>query len=187
LDPLAKCIPADQYAVFFPSLAAAVALADEIAERGAPLERFADQRSEDELVQRRYERQLCLPLSEVVRLLGPDVVASAAVTSSDPYSYLSTGTDVAVLLESKQPAALKTRLLEQAAISAAKEKFAIPFSGETGGLAWSGFLAPDRRVSCYIAALESAVVVTNSPAQLEKLVQVEQGHSPSAAALDEYR
>ncbi|HEX5499495.1 MAG TPA: hypothetical protein VFX03_09720, partial [Thermomicrobiales bacterium] len=68
-----------------------------------------------------------------------------------------------------------------------KEKFALPFAGETGGVAWSGFLSPDRRVSCYIAALASAVVVTNSPAQLDKLVQVERGHSPSAASLDEYK
>ena len=187
LDPLAKCIPADQYAVFLPSLAAAVALVDEIAERGAPLGRFATGRSEDEPVQRRYERQLCLPLSEVVGLLGPEVVGSAALTSSDPYSYFSTGTDVAVLLESNEPAALQARLLEQAAFSAAKEKSAQAISGETGGLAWSGFLSDDRRVSCYIAAMQSAVVVTNSPAQLKKLAQVARGDSPCTAALDEYK
>lgn len=187
LDPLAKCVPADQYAVFFPTVSAALALADEIAERGAPLGRFAAGRSEDEAVQRRYERQLCLPLSAVAGLLGPDVVDSAALTSSDPYAYFSTGADVAILLESKQPAALKTLLLEQAVRSATKEKFTIPVAGETGGLAWSGFISPNRRVSCYIAALASAVVVTNSPAQLERLIQVEQGHSPSTASLDEYK
>jgi hypothetical protein len=186
LDPLAKCIPADQYAVFFPSLAAAAAVAEEIAERGAPLGRFVLQRSEDEMVQRRYERQLCLSLPAVVGLLGPDVVGSAALTSSDPYSYFSTGTDVAILLESKQPAALKRLLLDQAAVSAAQEKSAKPISGETGGLAWSGFLSADRRISCYIAAFESAVLVTNSPAQLERLVQVERGNSPSVWSLDEY-
>ncbi len=187
LDPLAKCIPADQYAVFLPSLSAAVALVDEIAERGAPLSRFADQRSEDERVQQRYERQLCLPLSAIVPLLGPDLVGSAALTSSDPYSYFFTGTDVAILLESKQPDALKRLLLERAAVCAVKEKFAIPISGETGGLAWSGFLSDNRHVSCYIAAMDSAVVVTNSLAQLEKLVQVERDKSPSTASLDEYK
>ncbi|HVX10420.1 MAG TPA: hypothetical protein VHC22_04530 [Pirellulales bacterium] len=187
LDPLAKCIPADQYAVFFPSLAAAAAVADEISQRGAPLARFASRRSEDERVQPRYERQLCLPFSTIVPLLGPDVVASAALTSSDPYSYFFTGTDVAILLESNQPAALRTLLLDQAAVSAAKDKSAKPVSGQTGGLAWSGFLSPDRRVSCYIAALESAVVVTNSTAQLERLVRVERGDAPSAATLDEYK
>jgi hypothetical protein len=187
LDPLAKCIPADQYAVFLPSLAAAVALFDEIAERGSPLARFATGRSEDEPVQRRYERQLCLPVAEVVGLLGPDVVGSAALTSSDPYSYFYTGTDVAVLLESNQPAALQTLLLEQAAYSAAKEKSAQAISGETGGVAWSGFLSADRRVSCFIAAMQSAVVVTNSRAQLERLARVARGDAPCAAALDEYK
>lgn len=187
LDPLARCIPPDQYAVFLPSVAAAVALFDEVAEHGSPLGRFATQRSEDEPVQGRYERQLCLPISEVVGLLGPDVVSSAALTSSDPYSYFYTGTDIAVLLESKQPSALQTLLLEQAAFSAAKEKSARPISGETDGFAWSGFLSDDRRVSCYIGVMESAVVVTNSPAQLKKLAQVARGDSPSAATLDEYK
>ena len=187
LDPLAKCIPADQYAVFFPSLAAVAALVDEIVEHGAPLSRFALQRSEEESVQRRYERQLCLPLSEVVGLLGPDLVDSAALTSSDPYSYFFTGTDVAVLLESREPTALQTLLLSQAALGAAKENSAQPISGITGGVAWSGFLSANRRVSCYIAAMQSAVVITNSPAQLQKLVEVERGESPPAAALDEYR
>lgn len=187
LDPLAKCIPADQYAVFFPSLSAAVAVVDEIAERGAPLGRFALGRSEDEPLQQRYERQLCLSLAAVARQLGTDAVGSAALTSSDPYSYFFTGTDVAVLLECNEPAALKTLLLSEAAASAAQEGIAKPVSGQTGGIAWSGFLSPDRRVSCYIAALAGAVVVTNSPAQLEKLVQVERGDSPSTAVLDEFK
>jgi hypothetical protein len=116
---------------------------------------------------------------QTIDLLGPDMVGNAALTSSDPYSYFATGTDLAILLESKQPTVLKKLLLDQAAVSAAKEKSARSIFGETGGLAWSGFLSADRHVSCYIAAFESAVVVTNSPAQLERLVQVARGNAPS--------
>lgn len=184
LDPLARAIPADQHAMFFPSFAAAVAVADEVARQGTPLSRLGMSRSEDELTKERYERQLCLPLSTLARLLGPTVIDSVALTGSDPY--LFTGTDVAVLFETRQPAALKTLLLGRAAVAAA-EAGGKPISGKTDGLAWSGFLSPDRRVSCFISELNGAVVVTNSPAQLIQLAAVKRGDLPTLATLDEYK
>lgn len=182
-DSLARAIPADQHAVFFPSFAAAVALADEATREGTPLSRLLLSRSEDELIKQRYERQLCLPLSELARLLGPAVIGSVVITGSDPYFF--TGTDVAVLFESKQTTALKTLLLGRAGI-AGSENGAKAVSGETAGIAWSGFVSSDRRVSCYIAALNGAVAVTNSLKQLERLAAVQGGDSPALATLDEY-
>ncbi|HVA48544.1 MAG TPA: hypothetical protein VNH11_19420 [Pirellulales bacterium] len=143
LDPLSRAVPADQHVVFFHSFAAAVALADEASSQGTPLSRLMLSRSEDELMKQRYERQLCLPLSTLARLLGPTVIGSVALTGSDPYFF--TGTDVAVVFECKQPAALKTLLLGRAAVAASAEDGAKPISGNTKGLAWSGFLSPDRR------------------------------------------
>lgn len=183
-DPLARIIPADQHAVFFPSFAAAVAVADEVARQGTPLSRVMLARSEDELIKQRYERQLCLPLSALARLLGPTVIGSVAITGSDPYFF--TGTDVAVVFESEHPAALKALLLGRAAAAAGEER-AKPASGEAAGIAWSGFTSPDRRVSCHIASLDGAVVVTNSLKQLERLAAVTNGASPALATLDEYK
>ncbi|HVX13246.1 MAG TPA: hypothetical protein VHC22_18830 [Pirellulales bacterium] len=185
LDPLARAIPADQHALFFPTFAAALALSDEIVRQGTPISRLVFSRSEDELTKDRYERQLCLPLSTLARVLGGQIVDGVAITGSDPYFFA--GTDVAVLFETKQPAALKTALLARAGIAAAQEKGAKPISGKTEGLAWSGFLSSDRRVSCYVAQLEGAIVVTNSTAQLARLGQVKRGESRSLAKLDEYR
>ena len=184
VDALAQAIPADQHVMFFPSFAAALAVADEVSRQGTPLSRLAMSRSEDELTKHRYERQLCLPLSTLARLLGPTVIDSVAVTGSDPYFF--TGTDVALLFETRQPAALKTLLLGRAAVSAA-EAGGKPISGKADGLAWSGFLSADRRVSCLIAELAGAVVVTNSPAQLAQLAAVKKGDLPALATLDEYR
>ncbi|HEX7449315.1 MAG TPA: hypothetical protein VF306_17300 [Pirellulales bacterium] len=185
LDPLARLIPADQHALFFPSFTAAIQLSDEVDRQGTPLARLAVSRSEDELVRQRYERQLCLPLSDLARLLGPQVIGTVAVTGGDPY--LFTGADVAVLFESKQPAALQTLLLGRAALAAKDTPDARPISGEADGLAYSGFRSPDRRVCCYIAKLAGAVVVTNSPAQLSRLAAVGSGAAKPLTSLDEYK
>jgi hypothetical protein len=185
LDPLARAVPADQHAVFFPSFSAAVALADETSRQATPFSRLIVTRSEDERVRDRYERQLCLPLSTVARLVGPQLVGSVVLTGSDPYFF--TGTDVAVLLETRQPAVLKTLLLGRAAAAAGQEHGAKPVSGETEGLAWSGFVSPDRRVSCFIAQLEGAVVATNSTAQLARLGRVQRGRAPALATLAEFK
>lgn len=185
LDPLARLIPADQHTLFFPSFTAAIQLSDEVDRQGTPLARLAVSRSEDELVRQRYERQLCLPLSDLARLLGPRVIGTVAVTGGDPY--LFTGADVAVLFESKQPAALQTLLLGRAALAAKDTPDARPVSGEAGGLAYSGFRSPDRCVCCYMAKLAGAVVVTNSPAQLSRLAAVGSGAAKPLTSLDEYK
>ncbi|HWB12415.1 MAG TPA: hypothetical protein VG826_24535 [Pirellulales bacterium] len=185
LDPLARSVPADQHAVFFPSFSAAVDLADEMSRQATPFSRLILARSEDELVRERYERQLCLSLSTVARVIGQKMVASVVLTGSDPYFF--TGTDVAVLLETAQPAALKTLLLGRATAAAGQEVGAKAVSGETEGLVWSGFVSPDRRVCCYVAQLDGAVLVTNSTAQLARLGQVRRGDAPALATLDEYK
>jgi hypothetical protein len=55
-----------------------------------------------------------------------------------------------------------------------------------GGVRYAGAASPDRAVSCYVASLGDAVVVTNSKAQLERLAAVKQGQVPSIDSLDEY-
>ncbi len=118
LDPLAGKIPFDQHAVFFPSLQAALAVADETKLHDTPVLRLAEPRAEDAGIVHRYERQLGLPLDKLSRLLGPTLVKSVALTGSDPSFPM--GTDVAVLLETDQPTALATVLGERIQLSAAE-------------------------------------------------------------------
>ncbi len=101
LDRLAAAIPADQHAVFFPSFAKMLEVADHAEEQGTRVLTITDPRSEDAHIKERYERQLCLSTSALSRLLGPRMVRSVAVTGSDPY--FATGTDVAILFEAANP------------------------------------------------------------------------------------
>jgi hypothetical protein len=184
LDPLAAAIPADQHVVFFPSFQAAVRVADEAARQGVPVLRMADPRAEDAQTEQRYQRQLGLSMTEVSRLLGPRLVRSVALTGSDPY--FPTGTDVAVLFESPRPAVLENLILTQVGMAADTDKEVQPVKGEAGGVSYRGFLSPDRRISSYVARLNSVVVVTNSPYQLQRLAEVQSGKSSSIASLPEY-
>ncbi len=184
LDPLSDKIPADQHVVFFPSFEAAVAVADETGRHDTPVLRLAEPRAEDARVVRRYEAQLGLSMSTLARLLGPHLVKSVALTGSDPF--FPTGTDVAVLFEATEPAALESLLLGRIALAAATVKGAQPVAGETGGLKFQGFASPDRHISSYVARLDGAVVVTNSLYQLGRLAAVQQGQAKAIASLPEY-
>lgn len=184
LDALAKYIPADQHVVFFPNFAAAMAIADETRQHDTPVLRLARARLENARVVERYQTQLGLSMSSIARLLGPQIVQSVALTGSDPF--FPTGTDVAVLFESAQPAALEALLMARIALAAAKIKEAKPINGEIAGTKYHGFLSPNRTMSSYIARLDGAVVVTNSSYQLGRLVATRKDDSQSIAVLPEY-
>lgn len=81
LDPLAYLIPADQHAIFFPTFAAFVAVADEADNAGTPVVQLIEPRSEDAGVKGRYQRQMCLSLTGLGRLTIGDAVV---VTNSLP-------------------------------------------------------------------------------------------------------
>ncbi len=185
LDPLAGKIPADQHVVLFPSFNAAVAMADEMAADGAPILQMAEPRSSNALTFQRYQRQMCLTITDLARLLGPKVARSVAITGSDPY--FRTGTDVAVLFESPHPAVLENLLMAQIRLAVAGDSSARPIQGEVAGLAYHGVLSDDRGICCYVAQSDGVVLVTNSLYQLEQFMKVSGGEAPSLASLDEYR
>lgn len=184
LDPLASSVPYDQHVVFFPTFRAALAMSDETAEVGDLIFQMADPRSTDAKVLDRYQRQLCLSVSGLSRLLGPKVAKSVALTGSDPY--FPSGTDVAVIFESPEPAVLKQLVLAQSAMKAQGKAGVQSVSGEVAGVGYKGYRSADRRVCSLVAQVGDTVVVTNSLAQLERLALVAQGKTPSIATLDEY-
>jgi hypothetical protein len=184
LDPLAAYLPADQHVVFFPSFAAAMAIADETSQHDTPVLRLAQPRSENARVVERYQTQLGLSMSSIARLLGPQLVRSVALTGSDPFFPM--GTDVAVLFESPQPTMLENLLLGRIAVAAAAVKETKPISGEIAGVKYRGFLSPDRAMSSYLAQSDGVVLVTNSPYQLSRLAETRKDKSKSIAGLPEY-
>jgi hypothetical protein len=168
LDPLAKLIPADQHAVFFPTFEAMTRVFHEIDAQGTPLMAFFDQHVEDLRTKERYQEQMLLPLTTLGRTLGPAVVSSVAVTGHDPF--LPGGTDVVMLFDCKQPAVFEALMAARQA--EAEKKGARRLEGEFGAVNtashshWVSVATPDAHVSCVVAPFGSVVVVTNSIAGL---------------------
>ncbi|MFC1716612.1 hypothetical protein ACFL6S_23290 [Candidatus Poribacteria bacterium] len=183
-DPLAAMIPADQHALFFPSFQALVNMIDEAKANSTPVLQIAAPRSEDTQTHQRYERQLCLSVTGLARLLGPQVVASVAFTGSDPY--LRTGSDVAILFEAQKTNTLKTFLATKHAAAIRDNPGATAVEGEVEDVVYTGVVSPDRRISSYSASLDNVVFVTNSLHQLRRIVSVAKGTLPAMVELPEY-
>ncbi|HKQ38869.1 MAG TPA: hypothetical protein VJ063_12380, partial [Verrucomicrobiae bacterium] len=183
-DFLAAFVPADQHAVFFPSFTSMTTLMDEADRQGTPVLQWLEPRSEDAYTRERYQKQLCLELNQVSRLLGPQVINSIAMTGSDPY--LRTGSDVGILFEVKSPAVLKSYLTAQQAEAKKSVPSAEAVSGNIEGVAYTGLIARDRAISSYVAEAGNVVYVCNSLAQLRNLLDAAKGNQATLASTPEY-
>lgn len=183
LDPLASLIPEDQHAIFFPGFQAMRQLSDEADTFGTDALNFAEPRSEDSGVKGRYQKQLCLPMTVMGRIVGPQVIESIAVTGSDPY--LRVGSDVAVIFEAKDLGGLRNALSAQLLL-ARRGADVRAVDGKASDVPYTGVVADDRSVCAYQATLGNAVVVTNSLTQLERIIAVHRKDVPSLASLEEY-
>ncbi len=183
-DPLAACIPFDQHALFFPTFQAMVRWIDEADSGGTPVLQLFEPRAEDVNTRGRYQRQLCLELNDLSRLLGPTVINSAACTGSDPF--LRTGTDLALLYETKSPDLVRSFILAKYAAAQQTNSAVKAVKGEIEGVHYDGVVSPDRSVSSYVAVLENTAFVANSTYQLGCLIQTAKGKKPALASQDEY-
>ncbi len=185
LDALAHLVPSDQHAIFFPDFSRFLRMMDEARDKGTPILRLMEMRSEDARVHQRYQKQLCLQADALSRMIGPSVVKSVAITGGDPY--MRTGTDVAVLFEAKDVAVLRPMIDGRVTTHAQGAQGVEAVKGETSGVPYAGYRSPDRSVCSYVATVGDAVVVTNSLAQLERIADAGDGKTESLAELDEYK
>ncbi|MFH1371429.1 MAG: hypothetical protein ABII09_09125 [Planctomycetota bacterium] len=183
-DPLAKYVPADQHVIFFPTFEAMTRLIDESKKKGTPVLRLMEPHSEDARTNERYERQLCLSMSELSRIIGRAVVSSVAFTGSDPY--LRTGSDVAVLFETKTIPVLREFVKARYAETTKAVEGTKVIDGNVAGIAYTGVVSPGREICSYMAAIDNILVVTNSISQLERIAGAGKTQTPSIDSLDEY-
>ncbi len=185
LDALASNIPADQHALFFPDFRAMVSVLDEAKTSGTPIIGLLEPRAEDANTKERYETQLCLSVSALARTFGPHVVASVAMTGSDPY--LRLGTDVAILFEAKQIELMQTFLGAKHAAAVQSTPGAKALTGDVAGVHYRAVVTDDRRLSSYVFSIGDVVVVTNSLFQMGRIVAATNDKTPALARLDEYK
>ena len=185
LDPLASMIPSDQHAFFFASFAGLLHTLDYANKDGIQLLQMAQLESSRSDLLEQYQTQLGLTLGQLARQLGPQFVKSLAVTGGDPY--FDTGTDLAILFEPVNQSALNELLEAQVAFAAKKHKSAQAVEGRIAGVAYTGFVAPDRSISTYQSQLDGAIVVSNSLTQLARIIAASQRPESAVASAAEYR
>jgi len=184
LDVLAAYVPHDQHAIFFPSFKAMIQALDEADAGGTPLLQWLEPRSEEALTRARYQKQLCLELDEMSRILGPTVISSVAMTGSDPY--LRTGSDLAILFEAKSAAILKATFIARQTAAKQKTPSAKSLDGEIEGVSYTAVGTEDRTISSYVATFNDVVLVSNSLFQLRELILVAKRKKTALAVQDEY-
>ncbi|MBT7649350.1 MAG: hypothetical protein HN553_00045, partial [Opitutae bacterium] len=185
LDPLANALPSDQHALFFPSFQSMIEVMDKATLWGTPLLRLSEGRAESARSREKYRDQLCLPDTELSRLLGPKLISSVAMTGSDPF--LRTGTSLTILFETKQTDALVAALALRRLESSQKNKRAKNVSGILSGVKYVGLVAPGDMIKSYSATVaKNIVVITNSLNQLKHIIHVAQNRKASLSSLEEY-
>jgi len=184
LDPLARFVPADHHAVFFPTFTAMVRVVDELRTQGTPVLDALEPRAEDARVQPRYEAQLGLELDAAARLFGPRVVRAIAATGGDPY--LRTGTDLALLFDCRDPEAFQAFVL--AGIQTRAKARGLELTERTvGAVTLRGAADGARDLSSWVARRGEIVIVSNSAPLAARLMRVADEKEPSLATLEEYR
>jgi hypothetical protein len=182
IDPLAAAIPLDQHALFAPSLDALFELMRVAETEGAPMMQGFSVRNPFRSAIDRYRKQMGLDMPEAVARLMP--IKSVALTGGDPF--FPSGTDTAILYESKHPG-----ILHAAILNAVKAKAAVAgaaaVKADLAGVECEGFASPDRLFSAFVMRLQNGVAVANSAAQIKRLAAVASGTAPSLGGTDEFR
>ncbi len=185
IDVLAPRVPHDQYAILFPSFGGMVGGMDEWDSLGTELMAYFLGNAADRQIGPWYRRQMCIEVTPLDRLLGPKLVASAALTGSDPY--FDVGTDVAVLFEAKNVEGVQKYFRAKQQVGKLATPGAEEVSGTVAGVEYVGFRSPDRRICSYLFTMGNVVGVTNSLVQLRRLVETAQEKTPNLAGSAEYR
>ncbi|MFO0821422.1 MAG: hypothetical protein U1A77_25995 [Pirellulales bacterium] len=190
-DPLAKYIPSDQHVVFFPSAAAVLQVIQAIERPATPLLRATEGTSTNHHVIARYEQQLGVSLNQfaladspLARQLTPGIIKTVAITGGDPY--FRTGTDLAVLIESQSPRALRTIVLAEIARQHPDSPSIRTVEHELAGSRCWSRVAEDHSVRSFVLELPNCVVVSNSLAQIRGIAETAVEQRESLAKLPEY-
>lgn len=185
LDPLARLVPEEQYAVFMQSFDSLATLIRQGGELGRPVAQMLEPQSRVTDVLGFYQGQLGLSLNQLSEQVGRAIVDECVLTGSDPY--FRTGTDIALLLQTSQPDILRQAMQAQVQLSSAKFAGAKIETVTVGEVSVWHASTPDRSLCSYVADVDNVVVVSNSITQLGGILETVAGKRTSMHSLDEYK
>lgn len=185
LDPLVGSIPHDQHVILLPSFASLSAMIDRASTVAQPAVQWFEPQSRRTMPLKFYQQQLGLTLNGLTRQIGGALIDDVAITGSDPY--FRTGTDLAVLMQTGQPDVLYQTILAQISASSITRSDVVKAKFSLGEYSVHQFSTPRRDICALVTIAGNTVIVSNSRAQLTKVLDCVDGKSKALDALDEYR
>jgi hypothetical protein len=185
-EPLARLVPHDNWYATFASVQALQGAAELLDQWGGNLLGGFELVGRDYRLRRRYERQLCLPIADLAKALGPDVVRAVALTGND--LYFREGSDVTALFHVKDRGAFLAFGDGQIERARAEHGDALrEGQARYRGVDVQSFVTPDRTVSLYRVAVDDFVIQSNSPAALKRVLDAHTGAGLSLAGSRDFQ
>src|SRR5262249_13624375 len=166
-EPLAPGAPADNYYMYFSNLRKLLEFGDQFDRWGTSALRLFQVHSRDDQIRRRYEKQLCVRDTPLIRQLGAALVRGMAVTGSDPY--VAEGSDVTMAFRAVNVPLLLAGL--QPFIQAARDEYGADLKegkSEYHGVTIESFVTPQREICLYRAVVDDLIIYSNSPAAIRR-------------------
>ncbi|HVJ82375.1 MAG TPA: hypothetical protein VNC50_15000, partial [Planctomycetia bacterium] len=178
IEPMAMCVPADNYYVAFRSIGKMLELEDSADLWGIQILSQTARDATTQNVGQRLKAQLAIETTPLLRPFYDLVVESVAITGSD--LYVREGSDVTLIFRLRTPDVFRARM-DGFLDSAAK---ANPTARRTdsayGGVAYRGLVSADRRVSVYSAYPSANLHVrSNSLVGLQRALAAIRGQDPA--------
>ncbi len=133
----------------------------------------------DRASSKRIQQQLSLKESVLAKILGPQVIADAAIIGLDPY--VAQGAGIGILFEAKNSFLLSQDLTNQRRTALTEFDDAEETTIELAGQEVSLIATPDGRVRSYYAQADDFHLVTTSRTLAERFLEAGQGTRPLAA------
>ncbi|NOY29346.1 MAG: hypothetical protein GXP28_03965 [Planctomycetes bacterium] len=184
IEPIAAHVPEECFYIRFGNFANYFWFRDLNKKWQGDLGNMISRRGIDRGAAKRIEQQLSVRESAFAKLLGPQVIADAAIIGLDPY--LGQGAAIGILFQAKNSFLISNDLINQRRAALKKFDDAEESTLELAGQKVSLVATPDGRVRSYYARTGDFHLVTTSRRLAERFLEAGQGER-SLADLPSFR
>ncbi len=185
IEPLAAFAPHDALYVHFHDLRTLVKLADEAEALVTPVARVLEERPGDRHFVERYERQLAIERLGLAKTLGHVAAKGIALVASDPF--FREGTDLTLLFHLNQKGVLETALGEYERRARARRPDIGESTYDLAGHSVRLLSTADGAVAQHRVLIDDVMVLSNSRAALERVLDTKAGRRMPLSASGDFR
>ncbi len=185
IEPLAAYVPQDTIYLHFHDLRTFARLSEEVDELVRPLARVLEEKAGEGGFVKAYETQLAIRRSPLTKTLGHLAAKGIALVAGDPL--LREGTDLSLIFHVQNQAALDATLARYEAETKQARPDATVSTVKIAGQDVRLLATRDRDVYQHRLALGEVLIVSNSPAAIQRIIRTHAGEVTSLAKAGDFR